>query len=169
LRLGSLPDAPHGAPSLPAAPLVRQTRLPQAPDNGGLVLIVEDSVVNQKIAARMLQRRGFHVEVVGNGQEAVDAVAARDFDLIFMDCQMPVMDGYEATRQIRTSGNSRIPIIALTANSMEGDREKCLAAGMTDYLSKPARPDELDRILSRCYPSADPGVAACRPADAAPV
>jgi signal transduction histidine kinase/CheY-like chemotaxis protein len=117
------------------------------------VLIAEDNHVNQLVARKMLEKLGLGTEVVMNGQEAIDLLKQRDFDLVLMDCQMPVVDGLEATRRIRdrASGvrNPHIPIVAMTANAMRGDREQCLAAGMTDYLSKPVTPDELARVVMR--------------------
>ena len=119
------------------------------------VLVVEDNTVNQKVATRMLQRMGCNVSVAANGQEAIAMIADMPFDIVLMDCQMPVMDGFEATREIRSrdASWSRIPIVAMTANAMSGDRERCIAAGMDDYLSKPVRPDGLLEILSRFLPS----------------
>jgi PAS domain S-box-containing protein len=115
------------------------------------ILLVEDNLVNQKVAMIMLQKMGFQVDVAQNGLEAVEAIKKNTFDLIFMDCQMPEMDGYEATKKIKSlkDDKSKIPIIAMTANAMEGDREKCLAAGMDDYLSKPIRKDKLEEILKK--------------------
>jgi CheY-like chemotaxis protein len=105
------------------------------------VLVVEDNLINQEVAIGMLEKIGFNADVADNGQEGVDAISSSHFDLVLMDCQMPVLDGYEATKAIRdreiVNGDSRIPIIALTANAMIGDSEKCLAAGMDDYMSKP--------------------------------
>lgn len=105
------------------------------------VLVVEDNAINQEVAIGMLEKIGFNADVASNGQEGFDAVANSHFDLILMDCQMPILDGYEATKAIREreseNGEGRIPIIALTANAMIGDSEKCLAAGMDDYMSKP--------------------------------
>jgi signal transduction histidine kinase/CheY-like chemotaxis protein len=116
------------------------------------VLVVEDNVINQEVAIGMLEKIGFNADVAGNGQEGFDAVAESDFDLILMDCQMPVLDGYEATKAIREreieSGKSRIPIIALTANAMIGDSEKCLASGMDDYMSKPFEEHVLEEKIS---------------------
>ncbi len=119
----------------------------------GRVLFVDDNQVNQHLGRGMLEKLGLGFHVVTNGQEAVDARKNASFDLVLMDCQMPVMDGFEATRLIRQyeheAGLKRITIVALTANAMEGDREKCLAAGMDDYLSKPYTVKELFTVLSQ--------------------
>ncbi|MCC2637816.1 MAG: hypothetical protein K0Q68_1535 [Moraxellaceae bacterium] len=122
-----------------------------APEKSGRVLLVEDNPVNQLTASEMLKRMGYRVEVVGNGQEAVDAVRQLDFDLVLMDCDMPVMSGYEAARRIREreGGGRRLPIVALTASALPGDRELCLAAGMDDYLPKPVRMGELGRAVKK--------------------
>ncbi len=116
------------------------------------VLLVEDNPVNQKVACRMLERLGCTVEVVEDGKAAVDRVHDTVFDLVFMDCQMPVMDGFEATRAIRRmeSGHGRhVTIVAMTAHAMTSDREACLAAGMDDYMAKPIRADMLREALER--------------------
>ncbi len=114
------------------------------------VLLAEDNAVNQRLAVRLLEKRGHHVVVAGNGAEALAAMEKQEFDLVFMDVQMPEMDGLEATAEIRekekTSGK-HLPIIALTAHAMKGDREKCIASGMDGYLTKPIRPQELDEVL----------------------
>ena len=113
------------------------------------ILLVEDNAINQEVALEMLKNLGYQIELAGNGIEALEVLnkASRPFDLILMDCQMPVMDGYEASRKIRASQNSNfnpdIPIVALTANAMKGDAEKCYAAGMDGYLTKPIIADEL--------------------------
>jgi len=109
------------------------------------VLVVEDNIVNQKLALRMLELLGCRVEVASNGMEAVEKVGKGKYDLVFMDCQMPEMDGYEATRRIRHLGNSsgHTPIVAMTAHTMQGDHEKCLSSGMDDYISKPIRRENL--------------------------
>jgi CheY-like chemotaxis protein len=116
------------------------------------VLVVDDNVVNQKIAARMLEKIGCHVDVVANGREAVEALSRLPYDCIFMDCQMSEMDGYQATAVIReredTSG-AHVPIVAMTANALEGDVERCLAAGMDDYVSKPVRAKELHDMVQK--------------------
>ena len=114
------------------------------------VLLVEDHAINQKLAITLLERWGHHVAVAENGQIAVDKVAQESFDVILMDMMMPVMDGLEATRRIRASeGARRTPIIAMTANAMESDRERCLEAGMDDYISKPIKAQELQAMLQR--------------------
>jgi CheY-like chemotaxis protein len=114
----------------------------------GRVLVVEDNPTNQKVIVLRLQKLGCRADVAQNGREAVDASASVPYDVILMDCQMPVMDGFEATAHIRRRGGRRVPIIALTANAMEEDRERCLQAGMDDYLSKPVRSQELSEKLS---------------------
>jgi PAS domain S-box-containing protein len=104
------------------------------------ILLVEDNRINQKVASGILNRQGHHVDIAENGEKALAALAAVDYDVVLMDCQMPVLDGFKTTRRLRRSSSVRnpaIPVIALTANAMQGDREECLAAGMNDYLSKP--------------------------------
>ena len=115
------------------------------------ILVAEDNPVNQQLARAMLLRLGYQTDVAGNGEEAVEAVMTLPYDLVLMDCQMPVMDGFEATRAIRArEGTIRhTTIVAVTANAMEGDRERCLTAGMDDYLAKPFRAGDLNRVLER--------------------
>ena len=119
------------------------------------VLLAEDNPVNQEVARSMLEGLGCQVDVAGDGREVLSALSRLSYDIVLMDCQMPNMDGFEATREIRQRqqvGDKHGTIIALTANAMEGDRERCLAAGMDDYLSKPLRADELQAILMRWLP-----------------
>jgi signal transduction histidine kinase/CheY-like chemotaxis protein/HPt (histidine-containing phosphotransfer) domain-containing protein len=118
----------------------------------GKVLLVEDNAINRQVAVAMLANLGISAAVAVNGAEAVEAVAREPFDLVLMDCQMPVMDGYEATRAIRRMeehGKVHLPIVALTGNAVEGDREKCLVAGMDDYLAKPFRQVDLLKAIRR--------------------
>jgi len=105
------------------------------------ILLAEDNPVNQKLAETMLKRAGYAVDLAANGREAVDTFIAspQKYDLIFMDIQMPEMDGITAVEQIRSRGYDKIPIVAMTANAMQGDRETCLDAGMNDYVSKPIK------------------------------
>jgi len=115
----------------------------------GRVLVAEDNVVNQKVIGLTLKRLGYESDLVSNGREALSALQVGRYNVVLMDCQMPVMDGFEATGLIRSSrmNMSNIPIIALTANALEGDRDKCIAAGMSDYLSKPISPTTLNKKL----------------------
>ena len=117
------------------------------------ILIAEDNAINQKVIERMVQKLGYRVNLVANGREAIEAITAlghAPYSLIFMDCQMPEMDGFEACRQIRKLNTGvRIPIIAITANAMKGDRERCLAAGMDDYVSKPFKQEDLRIVMER--------------------
>ncbi|MCB1959317.1 MAG: CHASE domain-containing protein [Rhodocyclaceae bacterium] len=121
----------------------------------GRVLVVEDNAVNRRVVASMLQRQGLDVNLLTDGQQAVSAITTREIipDVVLMDCQMPVLDGYEATRQIRQwehdEGRSPLPIIALTASAFTEDRDRCLAAGMNDYISKPLDMDSLQAALAR--------------------
>ena len=110
------------------------------------VLIVEDNAVNQKVATRMLERLGCECAVAANGLEASERLAVDRFDLVFMDCQMPVLDGFEATRRIRARGD-RVPIVALTAGALVEERERCRKAGMDDFLAKPVRSGDFERVL----------------------
>lgn len=115
------------------------------------LLAVEDNAVNRELAAAMLERLGYLVDVVASGSEAIDALARTAYDAVLMDCHMPGVDGYEATAAIRLRerGGRRTPVIAMTGAAMPDDREKCLAAGMDDYIAKPVLLEELARILAR--------------------
>ncbi len=123
------------------------------------ILLVEDNAVNQRLATKLLEKLECQSEIAANGREALSRLAQGSYDLILMDCQMPEMDGYETTRQIRASESAfaGIPIIAMTANAMRGDREKCLSAGMNDYLTKPIKAEELERMLGRWAPGRSTG------------
>lgn len=118
---------------------------------GHHLLVVDDNLINQKVAVKMLEILGYRTDVAGNGHEALLALARHRYDLVFMDCQMPEMDGFEATHNIRTHERpgSHLPIVAMTANTMTGDREHCLGAGMDDFVSKPVKSQELQRVLTR--------------------
>jgi signal transduction histidine kinase/DNA-binding response OmpR family regulator/HPt (histidine-containing phosphotransfer) domain-containing protein len=149
--------APNPAPPLPEGePLASGLR----------VLLAEDNRVNQEIARRQLQRLGVEVDVAGDGAAAVEAVARGGYDLVLMDCQMPVMSGYDATGEIRRreAGSGRhVPVIAMTANAMAGDREECLRAGMDDYIAKPVKIDALRAVVARWTAGAPPRPAATAP------
>ena len=148
----------------------------EVPGVSGKVLLVEDNPVNQQVAQAMLAKLGIPADLANDGREAVDKVQTHEYDLVLMDCQMPVMDGYEATAEIRRlheGRGARLPIVALTANAMQGDRQKCLEAGMDDFLSKPYTLTQLQMALARWLPAASPhvdqrtGAAAETPADPA--
>jgi two-component system sensor histidine kinase/response regulator len=123
------------------------------------ILLAEDNIVNQKVAGKLLDKLGCRVDMAANGKEAVEMWEKLPYDLILMDCQMPEMNGLEATQAIREREDqdkrSRIPIVAMTASAMQGDRDLCLAAGMDDYLSKPVKSTDLQSLLERwvrCVP-----------------
>jgi len=117
------------------------------------VLLAEDTEMNRMLVRILLTRMGFEVDEVENGQQAVDALARKRYDLVLMDCMMPVMDGYEATRILRAreaaAGQERVPVIALTASAIAGDRERCRQAGMDDYMTKPFQVDDFTAIVQR--------------------
>jgi signal transduction histidine kinase/CheY-like chemotaxis protein len=123
-----------------------------AAPNSVRILVAEDNPVNQMITLKMLKKLGYYADVVADGKEALDALNSRPYDLVLMDCQMPIMDGYEATIAIRTSKslpNPHIVIVAMTANAMAGDREQCLKVGMDDYIKKPISPKALSSVLTK--------------------
>jgi CheY-like chemotaxis protein len=145
---------PPDTASLPVAsgapPLITRQTVSQSPAAGTTrLLLAEDNPVNQKVACKMLEKLGYRVDIAGNGQEAVAAHERMRYPLIFMDCQMPEVDGFEATALIRKmeGRSAHTPIVAMTANAMQGDRERCLAAGMDDYVAKPVRPKDLQTVL----------------------
>jgi len=158
----SLPVRPSHLRGLlePKGQQVGETSVPlPAPSEGGpvkvRVLLAEDNLVNQKVALIMLKKLGIEADVAASGLEALDALVGVSYDLVLMDCQMPGMDGYEATRRIRDRerGSRRLPVVAMTAHAMVGDREKCLEAGMDDHIPKPVRMEALHRALSRWLPA----------------
>jgi CheY-like chemotaxis protein/HPt (histidine-containing phosphotransfer) domain-containing protein len=137
------PEAMRGHPAGAALP---------ATSPGMKILLAEDNAVNRKLVTTLLQRRGYHVVATENGQEALDVLATQNFDVVLMDVQMPVLDGLDATRAIRTkeqSSGAHLPIIALTAHAMKGDRERCLAAGADEYVTKPIRTTDLLEAINR--------------------
>jgi signal transduction histidine kinase/CheY-like chemotaxis protein len=135
-----------------------------ASGRGGLVLLAEDNAINRKVAERVLAKLGYRVQSAVNGQEALFAMEMSEFDAVLMDCQMPVMDGFEATARIRAMEGAarRTPVIAVTANAMTGDRERCLAVGMDDYLAKPLGVGALKTVLERWIPARRAASAAGR-------
>jgi len=158
--LGQEPeDGPGLAQPLPDAPAELAARA------GARILLVEDNDLNQEVAAELLRDVGCQVEIAENGEEAIAMVARRPYDLVLMDMQMPVMDGVTATEKIRQDARfASLPIVAMTANAMVQDKEKCLAAGMVDYIAKPIEPDDLWRALIRWVPPlAAPAAPSGRP------
>src|SRR5690554_393923 len=147
-----LPLAVAEADTRPQAP---EAITEQASDRPLSILLVEDNRVNQLVASGLLKKLGHRVDLAENGERALAALESRRYDIILMDCQMPVMDGFEATRAIRQNPEwTDLPVIAVTANALQGDREHCLASGMSDYVTKPYRRDELRAIISRWAPPA---------------
>ena len=155
-----------GDPSVKAreTPLVTRHTISEDSRRRVRILLAEDNATNQQVALSILQKLGFHADIVADGRQAVRALETGSYDIVLMDVQMPVMDGFEATRAIRSceakASNRRIPIIAMTAHAMKGDRERCLEAGMDDYISKPIAPQALAEALERCLapaPAAEPG------------
>ena len=145
--------------SLPAAD-GEAGRLPlhRVPGNGrARILVVEDNITNQEVALAILNKLGHHAELAANGAAAIEVLREGDYDAVLMDCEMPEMDGYEATRRIREHGtgtrNPDIPIIALTADAMSADRDKCLLEKMNDYLAKPVDPRQLAAVLEKWLPA----------------
>lgn len=143
-------EIPLALASSPPARLVDESMMQ---NNGGRILLVEDNPVNQSVIEAMLRSLGFEVTLAMDGAQAVDLVELQPFAAVLMDCRLPHMDGFEATRRIRLLAQAeQLPIIALTASALQGDRERCLAAGMNDYLSKPFKRTDLQRILARWLP-----------------
>ena len=149
-------DATEFKPPQPSEIVV--PRPPETPSGAPIrVLVAEDNVVNQRVAIRMLERLGLRADMAANGREAVQMFDLLPYDVIFMDCQMPEMNGYEAAREIRRreNGGRRIPIIAMTADTIAGCREECLASGMDDFVNKPVTLSALTAIVRRWVPSVE--------------
>ena len=159
LVLGNMDRPLATSPSQEPKPIITRHSLAEAQaDLRGRVLVVEDNPVNQKVAVKMLEKLRCRVDVAANGREAVEAVARLPYSLVFMDCQMPEMDGFEATRCIRREERvgSHLTIVAMTANAMAEDRERCLSAGMDDYVCKPVQVQVIAEVLGRWLPSQKP-------------
>ena len=149
----TVPLRPAGEPTAGASPAAAEARPAAAAiESAGQrrILVAEDNPVNQLVTRRLLEQRGFHVDIAADGREAVEMHARTAYDLIFMDCQMPELDGYDATRAIRAreGGERRTPVVALTASTMAGDTQRCFDAGMDRFAGKPIRPTDLDQLLA---------------------
>jgi CheY-like chemotaxis protein/HPt (histidine-containing phosphotransfer) domain-containing protein len=142
-RLGQTSVTRHVEPVWPASGAEMASAAP--------ILVVEDNAINQQVACGWLHKLGYRADVAGNGFEALEAVGRIRYGAVLMDCQLPELDGFAATAEIRRreGDGPHVPIIAMTANAMRGDRERCLAAGMDDYLSKPVKPEHLEQVLQR--------------------
>jgi PAS domain S-box-containing protein len=161
----------ESAPARVERPMVTEELLHELGRSSIRILLVEDNLVNQKVATRLLEKAGLRCDIASNGLEAVEAVRQFPYDLVLMDCQMPELDGYEATRQIRSQGGdlTRLPIIAMTAEALMGDRERCIDAGMNDYITKPIDAQLLYRTIRRYLPkgSVERGISSDQPINVA--
>ncbi len=168
--LAAVADEAFELEPVPVPTVVEAPAAPAAPSAGIRVLVAEDNEVNQLVIETMLTKRGLVVDIANDGADALAKLAHGTYAAVFMDCQMPNLDGYETTGRIRAEerDSERLPVIAMTAHAMAGDRERCLQAGMDDYMSKPLRPEVLDEVLERWLGVApDGGVAAAAPEAAA--
>ncbi len=168
---GPAPQAPETPAAPPAPPASPAPAAGPAPVHAARLLLVEDNPVNLLVAQKLLSVLGYACDTATNGEAALARLAAAEYDLVFMDCQMPVLDGYSATRRWREQeavrGGRRLPIVAMTANVMAGDRQRCLDAGMDDYLSKPVAREQLDACLRRWLRPAPAAAQAPAPAASA--
>ncbi len=145
----------HGTKTarVPSHRIITQYSLSEDERRRVRILLVEDNLINQKVALKMLSKIGYRADSATNGLDAVNALEKTDYNLVFMDCQMPELDGYEATKRIRSQNsnvkNHKVPIIAMTAHAMKGDRDKCISAGMNDYLTKPVKSKALSQMLDK--------------------
>ena len=142
-------DSTSGATPEPAAKRRENSTDEQANIEPLRILMAEDNPINQRVGKLILQRAGFDIDLVGDGNEALEAHRSNPYDLILMDCQMPTMDGFEASRQIRSLDQPQPVIVAVTANALVGERERCLEAGMDDYLSKPFQAEQLVALVKK--------------------
>jgi two-component system sensor histidine kinase/response regulator len=164
-------EEPPVADPRPTALLAAQSAGENAPASKGRVLIVDDNAINQLVARKAVQRVGYEAAVGGDGAAALEMIAGSRFQVVLMDCQMPGMDGYQTTAEIRRRerAGERLPVVAMTANSVDGDRERCSAAGMDDYIGKPLRLADLAEMLERWVtPLETCGAAAASPGPAFP-
>jgi CheY-like chemotaxis protein/HPt (histidine-containing phosphotransfer) domain-containing protein len=154
-------------PSAPERLVTRHTLAEAKAASRPRILLAEDNEVNQQVAVGLIEKLGYRIDVVPNGREAVAAFGRIAYDLVLMDCQMPEMDGFEATQVIRDreNGGRRVPIVAMTANAMQGDRERCLAVGMNDHLTKPVNRAKLEQVLQRWIAAGQESVAQPEGAD----
>jgi CheY-like chemotaxis protein len=162
------PRAPALTPVVPERTIAAPPAKASRPRGDARILVAEDSSTNRMVLLAQLEKLGYQAQAVANGVEAVAAVQREVYDLVLMDCQMPLMDGFEATHQIRRSPRAHVPIVAVTAHAMVGDRERCIREGMDDYVSKPVALDALADVLAtwlpgftahNTLPTAEPAVA----------
>ncbi|MEW5909150.1 MAG: response regulator, partial [Thermodesulfobacteriota bacterium] len=150
---------PYALEPKPKGPMVTRHTLTEDKKRKTRILIVEDNVVNQKVVQRILEKHGYRADIASNGKEAVELLNHLPYDIVFMDVQMPEMDGFEATKSIRSLSsnllNRDVPIIAMTAHAFKEDRDQCLNAGMNDYIAKPINPKSLTAMISKWSEAAD--------------